>query len=631
MRIAVFAFVLFGWSISAAQTTSPNDIGEYSSFGDVFYADSSIVTNHQIAIEGKKVSYKATTGTLPVRDAEGKTMAGVFSVYYERVGKDIESATRPLVFFFNGGYGSPAKWLHLGYAGPKILNLDDEGYPVQPFGVSDNLSTILDIADLVFVDPVGTGYSRPLSDYENQSVLFYNEFADVNYLGQFIGNFLDKYNRRISPVFFVGESAGGRRVARLASLFGKPGSTQPYINLAGIVLLSSASLIGNPNTIYTNRIAFPFKLISWLPFYTRYAHSTGLIKDKYLFNLDSLSIDKQVRKFAVDTLFGNLMRIGVIDQQKKRSLAKRMSDFTGVDTDAILNQQLFIDTTFFASYFNIPKSVQLYSGNENNIKRYCQAWDASSNFVTEVLTTQFYLEGLEKLNFQKVKARADSAEYFFLNSYLPALLSLKDTGFEISNIKIRDEVQKLIGSYPERQFQHEVFRKLVDINLKKIGFDGLDHYDIRYNANSGFFRPRQLAMDPALLHYFQTALNYKTKLNYDYGPWDETNVIYSQKYDPLHALNAVMSNNPFVKVLFQAGYYDRAVNILTQKVNMWQLDPTGKMQNRIGFKTYAGGHMMYFRKSERIKACEDLRYFILSCLPKSGKTLDYKDLKLKGI
>jgi carboxypeptidase C (cathepsin A) len=118
-----------------------------------------VVTEHTTTIKGQKISYKATTGTMPVWDEDGKAIAGLFYTYYER--SDVKDrASRPLVISFNGGPGSASVWMHIAYTGPNLLNIDDEGYPLQPYGIKENPYSILDVADIVFVNPVNTAYSE---------------------------------------------------------------------------------------------------------------------------------------------------------------------------------------------------------------------------------------------------------------------------------------------------------------------------------------------------------------------------------------------------------------------------------------------------------------------------------------
>jgi carboxypeptidase C (cathepsin A) len=140
--------------------------------------DSSVTTSNTITIKGQRVSYNAIAGSIPVWDDGGRPLAGVFYTYYERT--DVNNrAARPLVISFNGGPGTSSVWMEIGYTGPRILNIDDEGYPIQPYGLKDNPHSILDVADIVYVDPVNTGFSRTV-DKEIPGTTFFGVNADIN-------------------------------------------------------------------------------------------------------------------------------------------------------------------------------------------------------------------------------------------------------------------------------------------------------------------------------------------------------------------------------------------------------------------------------------------------------------------
>ena len=135
-------------------------------------ADSTVTTTHEVTIKGKRIPFTATAGTQPVWDQDGKPIAALFYTYYQRT--DIsDKASRPLFISFNGGPGSASVWMHVAYTGPRILQIDDEGYPIQPYGIKDNPHSILDVADIVFVNPVNTGYSRILDKETKQYLLHY--------------------------------------------------------------------------------------------------------------------------------------------------------------------------------------------------------------------------------------------------------------------------------------------------------------------------------------------------------------------------------------------------------------------------------------------------------------------------
>ena len=167
--------------------------------------DSSVVTNHKTKIGGETVKYSATVGTQPVWNDEGEPTATLFYTYYQRT--DVKNtATRPLLISFNGGPGSASVWMHVAYTGPRVLNVDDEGYPLQPYGVKTNPYSVLDTADIVFVNPVNTAYSRVLPDKDGkmpskdkQKSMFFGVNADIKYLADWFNTFVTRNNRWRSP------------------------------------------------------------------------------------------------------------------------------------------------------------------------------------------------------------------------------------------------------------------------------------------------------------------------------------------------------------------------------------------------------------------------------------------------
>lgn len=159
-------------------------------------------------IKGQRVPYRATIGTQPVWDEKGVPIATPFYTYYERT--DVtDKPTRPLVMSFNGGPGSASVWMHVAYTGPKLLRIDDEGFPVKPYGVQDNPHSILDVADIVYVDPVNTGFSRIIGDQKREQFFGVNE--DIAYLARWLDAFVGRQARWTSP----GTSTPSTRHSRL--------------------------------------------------------------------------------------------------------------------------------------------------------------------------------------------------------------------------------------------------------------------------------------------------------------------------------------------------------------------------------------------------------------------------------
>ena len=150
------------------------------------------ITNHSTIILNKKVNYSAQIGTQPIWDVDGEVIATLHYTYYKRT--DIrDDSNRPIIFSFNGGPGSASIWMHMGYTSPRILNIDDEGNPVQPYGIKENPYSIIDVADIVYVNPVNVGLSRILDkDYDRSN--FFGVNSDIKYLAQWIEDFINKYN-----------------------------------------------------------------------------------------------------------------------------------------------------------------------------------------------------------------------------------------------------------------------------------------------------------------------------------------------------------------------------------------------------------------------------------------------------
>ncbi len=191
-----------------------------------------IVTHHQLALNGKTMSYTATTGRLPIKRGDGKIEAEMFFVAYTADGQD--SARRPLTFAFNGGPGSASVWLHMGALGPKRVVMQANGFmPAAPYRLEENPDTLLDRSDIVMVDAMATGYSRAANAELTKKFLGLK--GDVQAFGEFIRLYLSRYDRWGSPLFLLGESYGTTRAAGIAGYLADHG-----IAFNGITLLSMA-------------------------------------------------------------------------------------------------------------------------------------------------------------------------------------------------------------------------------------------------------------------------------------------------------------------------------------------------------------------------------------------------------
>ncbi|MDF4203213.1 carboxypeptidase [Maribacter sp. SA7] len=298
--------------------------------------DTVITTQHTATINGSTFSYTAQTGTQPVWDENAKPIASLHYTYYTR-NNIKDSAARPLLISFNGGPGSGSVWMHLAYTGPKVLKIDDEGYPVQPYGVSANPYSVLDVADIVYVNPVNTGYSRtiPASGKDVDRDKFFGINADIKYLAEWLNTFVTRNNKWRSPKYIIGESYGGTRVMGLSLAL----QNQQWMYLNGVIMVS-------PADYKVIRNSGPVAEAINLPYYTAAAwHHNAL--PPALQSKDLLEILPESEAYTIDKLMPALAKGGFLDTTEKDAIADKMAYYSGLDKKDILNQNLVVPTSFF--------------------------------------------------------------------------------------------------------------------------------------------------------------------------------------------------------------------------------------------------------------------------------------------
>ena len=474
----------------------------------VIPTDTTVITKHSTTINGVKINYTAQTGTQPVWDEEDNAVATLFYTYYTR--NDVsDRAARPLVISFNGGPGSASVWMHVAYTGPKTLKIDDEGYPIQPYGVRENPFSILDLADIVFVNPVNTGYSRMIRDKDGKlpdKKMFFGINADIKYLAEWITTFTTRNNRWSSPKYIIGESYGGTRVMGLALEL----QEKQWMYLNGVILVSPADYLKfNSDAPISSGLN--------LPYFTAAAWHHKMLPDA-LQNKDLEEILPESEDYTVNHVLPAIAKGGFISEKEKQTVAEKMAYYSGLSKEVILQNNLDVSTRFF--------------------------WK-------ELL---------------------------------------------------RDETGQTIGRLDSRY---------LGIDKTEAG----DSPDYSAELTSWLH-----SFTPAINYYLREHLNFKTDIKYNmFGPvrpWDrrENNVRDN--------LRKAMAMNPYLKVLVQSGYYDGATTYFNAKYTMWQIDPSGKMKDRMSFKGYRSGHMMYLRYEDLKASNDDLREFIKGSLS-NGKAAKY--------
>ncbi|MGC4038944.1 MAG: carboxypeptidase [Chitinophagaceae bacterium] len=468
-----------------------------------FNPDWNTSTDHEVTIKGQRVPYKATIGNMPVWDDDGKCIAGLFYTYYERT--DVkDKAPRPLIISFNGGPGSASVWMNIAYTGPRLLNIDDEGYPVQPYGLRDNPNSIIDVADIVFVNPVNTGYSRAVSK-DIPGSKFFGVNADIKYLAGWINTFVTRMSRWASPKYLIGESYGTTRVSGLAQEL----QNAQWMYLNGVILVSPTELGIERNGPVDAALRLPyFAATAWY----HKVLSADLLKK------DLTDMLPEVEDFTINELIPAISRGGFLPEEKKKELADKMARYSGLSSKTILQHNLDIPTDFF--------------------------WKEL----------------------------------------------LRDKGFTVGRLDSR--------------------------------YRGIDRQDAGDGPDFNAELTSWLhSFTPAINIYMRNELNYKTDIKYNmFGPvhpWDPSNNKTGEN------LRQAMAENPYLHVMIQSGYYDGACDYFNAKYSMWQIDPSGKMKDRLSWKGYRSGHMMYLRKEDLAKGNDDIREFIKQSTPKPGEPAKY--------
>ncbi len=462
-------------------------------------ADTAIRSTHTVTIKGRAVPYRVTVGTQPAFDDANKPIASLFYTFYERTDVGSDRSARPLVISFNGGPGSASVWMHVAYTGPKMLRIDAEGYPVQPYGVQDNPHSILDVADIVFVDPVNTGFSRIIGDAKRE--VFFGVNEDITYLAKWLDGFVTRQGRWTSPKYLIGESYGTTRVAGLAGRL--QGSHWMYLN--GVILVS-------PTGLGLERSG-PVASALTLPYYTATAWYHKVLPAE----LQSRDLDQllpEVEKFTIDELLPAMTRAGSLDSATRRDLARRYARYSGLKEAAVAQYNMAVPTSFF--------------------------WKEL----------------------------------------------LRDQGLTVGRLDSR--------------------------------YRGLDRTDA---GSAPDFDPALTswnhAFAPAINHYLRDQLGFRTDLQYwlfgPVNPWNRQNDNTGRQ------LQQAMAENPYLHVLTQSGYFDGGTDYFNAKYNMWAMDPTGRFQNRMEFKGYRSGHMMYLRAEDLARSNEDIRQFIAKSTPQPGQ------------
>jgi len=303
-------------------------------------------TRHQVTIDGERVDYTATVGWLIMKE-DGKPVARFAYTAYHRDG-DFAAGDRPITFAFNGGPGSSSLWLHMGILGPERVVVNDAGYtPPPPAERVDNEFSIIDVTDLVMVDPVGTGFSKPLGEAEGKD--FWGVDQDIESVAAFIRQYINRHGRWASPKFVLGESYGGIRGSGLAHHL----QSRHGMNLNGLILVSP--FIDTAAGRDGGGLDLPHAL--FLPAFAATAWYHDALDDR---PAELEPFLDEVEAFALDEYLPALTAGYTIDPARKRAIAEQAAAYTGTSTDYWLKADLRVDHQQFLQ--ELKRSDRLIAG-----------------------------------------------------------------------------------------------------------------------------------------------------------------------------------------------------------------------------------------------------------------------------
>lgn len=395
-------FLVLPARLAAQAPEKDSKPAEAKSAGEAPKEESS-VTEHSIRIGGQVIPYKATAATILLKDDKSEPTATLFYMAYTRSDvKDVDH--RPLTFLYNGGPGSSSVWLHMGAFGPRrVLTTDPEATPPAPYQLVDNAYSLLDKSDLVFIDPVGTGFSRAVGKAQDKD--FWGVDQDAHSLGQFVTAYVSRNSRWNSPKFLLGESYGTFRSAVLADYL------QDHYNLYlnGIDLVSAVLDLGT--LIFPNGVDDTY--IHYLPSYAATAWYHKVLKDR---PADLNAFLEEARRFAGSEYTAALLKGSKLTAAEKADLAKKMARFTGLSEDYLIKADLRVKLFQFMKELQRSKELTTgrldarYSGPSVDLLGEFAEYDPQSTAVSGAYTALFnnYIRG--ELKFGEGKEYHISAE-----------------------------------------------------------------------------------------------------------------------------------------------------------------------------------------------------------------------------
>lgn len=361
------------------------------------------VTKHSVTVNGKLINYTATAGAIILKNEKDEPVALYGYTAYTKDG-EISSAKRPLVFSYNGGPGSSSMWLHLGIMGPKRVVVNDPyDNPPPPYKLEDNPNTILDLSDVVMIDPVGTGLSHAVGKAKNKD--FWGVDADIKSVSWFIKQYVTANDRWNSPKYLLGESYGTMRSAGVANYL----QENMGMALNGIVLVSVVLDLRTLTFQQGDDISYPMHL----PTYAATAWYHNKLANKPA-SLDAFL--KDVRSFAIGDYASALMKGDLLGDAEKENVAAKLSAYTGLNKEYILKANLRVTEPQFtqelmrAEHITVGRLDSRYIGINQNLLSENSDYDPQSSAISPAYVASF-------MDYYYGELKVDKSHVYHVNAY----------------------------------------------------------------------------------------------------------------------------------------------------------------------------------------------------------------------
>jgi len=441
--------------------------------------DQLVEVQHTVTIRGEEISYTVTTGTLVLKEESEKTgdkagesegekpKASIFFVAYTRNAVD-DKARRPITFSFNGGPGSSSVWLHLGALGPRRVSMGDAGQLLPPpYGLTDNPESILDVTDLVFIDPMLTGYSRAVVGEKAKEFLSFKK--DIESVGDFIRLYTTRYQRWLSPKFLIGESYGTTRAAGLSGYL----QDRHGLYLNGLMLVSSILDFGTADFQPGNDLPH----ILYLPTFAATAWYHQRLKGRFQKDLHKLLAE--VKAFALTDYATTLLRGASVPLKTRAVIIEQLAAYTGLSIDYLDRINLRIEIMRFTKELlrdqrrTVGRLDSRFTGIDRDSGGETFEHDPSMSAITGPYTAAFYDYVRRELKFES------------------------DLPYEILNFKANEQ-----WSFAQHENRYvevgETLRKALAINPHLKVFVANGYFDLATPYFATEYTFNHLSLDPSL-------------------------------------------------------------------------------------------------------------------------------------